>query len=77
MDIYKASHHGYVTFNNNQDVIYNLKPEYAIITNPKEQSDTINRRLKFANDDYKKTYYTTEGTIILHIDSDGTIEFKQ
>ena len=77
VDIYKASHHGYVTFNNNQDVIYNLKPEYAIITNPEEQSDTINRRLKFANDDYKKTYYTTEGTIILHIDSDGTIEFKQ
>lgn len=77
IDIYKASHHGYVTFNNNQDVIYNLKPEYTIITNPKEESDTINRRLRFANDDYKKTYYTPEGTIILHIDSDGTIEFKQ
>ena len=77
VDIYKASHHGYVTFNNNQDVIYNLKPEYAIITNPKEVSDTINRRLRFANDDYKKTYYTTEGTVILHIDSDGTIDFKQ
>ena len=77
VDIYKASHHGYVTFNNNQDVIYNLKPEYAIITNPKEQSDTINRRLRFANDDYKKTYYTPEGTIILHVDSDGTMDFKQ
>lgn len=77
VDIYKASHHGYVTFNNNQDVIYNLKPEYTIITNPREQSDTINRRLKFANDDYKKTYYTPEGTVVLHIDSDGTIEFKQ
>ena len=77
IDIYKASHHGYVTFNNNQDVIYNLKPEYTIITNPKEASDTINRRLRFANDNYKKTYYTTEGTIILHIDSDGTIDFKQ
>ncbi len=77
VDIYKASHHGYVTFNNSQDVIYNLKPEYTVITNPREQSDTINRRLKFANDDYKKTYYTPEGTIILHIDSDGTIDFKQ
>ena len=58
-------------------MLSNLKPEYTIITNPKEQSDTINRRLRFANDEYKKTYYTTEGTVVLHIDSDGTIDFKQ
>ena len=77
IDVYKASHHGYVSYNNSLTALSYLKPEYTIITSTKELSNTSLNRIKNTSPDYKKTYYTTNGTVILHVDMDGTMKFTQ
>lgn len=77
IDVYKVSHHGYISYNNNLVSLSYLKPEYNIITNTKELSLEAVRRLKNTSPDYKRTYYTTDGTITLHVTSDGIFEFTQ
>ena len=77
IDVYKAAHHGYISYNNSLLALSYLKPEYTIITNTKELSKTSVNRIKNTSPDYKKTYYTTNGTVVLHINMDGTMEFTQ
>ena len=77
IDVYKAAHHGYVTFNNHQDAINAIKPEYTIITNTPYKARTTIKRVKKANKKYKKTYYTVNGTIKLQIDANGKMKFSQ
>ena len=77
VDIYKAAHHGYVTYNNHQDALSKIKPEYTVITNDRKRSKTTVQRLKKANKNYKKTYYTVEGTVKLTINKNGKIKFTQ
>lgn len=75
--VYKAAHHGYTTFNNHQDALNNLQAEYAVITNNRQRSNSGVKRIKKANKNYQKTYYTTDGTVMLHIDENGKINFSQ
>ncbi len=77
IDVYKVAHHGYVSYNNGLLALSYLKPEYNIVTNNKELSITAINRIKNTSPNYKKTYYTTDGTIILHVNEDSTLEFKQ
>ena len=77
IDIYKTAHHGYVKCNNNQTALNYLKAEYAIVTNPREKVQALEKRLKKSNNNYKKTYYTVEGTIKLTINKSGKILFQQ
>ncbi len=77
IDVYKVAHHGYVSYNNNLTALSYLKPEYNIITNNKELSINAIKRIKSTSPDYKKTYYTTNGTVTLHVNKDSTLEFKQ
>ncbi len=77
IDVYKVAHHGYVSYNNNIQALSYLKPEYNIVTNNKELSLTAVKRIKQTNKNYKKTYYTTDGTVTLHVAGDGTLEFEQ
>ena len=77
IDIYKVAHHGYISYNNSVKALSILKPEYSIITNNKELSLTAMKRIKKSNPDYQKTFYTTDGTIILHINGDGSFEWSQ
>ena len=77
VDVYKAAHHGYYSFNNHQDALNKLKPEYTIITNTRKQATTTVSRLKKANKNYKKTYYTVDGTVVLKVTEKGKLKFKQ
>ena len=77
IDVYKAAHHGYISYNNSLEALSILKPEYVIMTNTKELSKVSLNRIKNTSPDYQKTYYTTNGTITLHINMDGTMEFNQ
>lgn len=77
VDVYKVAHHGYVSYNNNLLALSYLKPEYNIVTNNKELSLTAVNRIKNTSPDYKKTYYTTNGTVTLHINEKQELEFEQ
>lgn len=77
IDVYKVSHHGFTSYNNNSLALSNLKPEYGIVTNTKILSRNAVTLLKETNPNYQKTYYTTEGTVTLHVESDGTLIFNQ
>ncbi len=77
IDIYKAAHHGYTSFNNHHDALNNLQAEYAVVTNNRQRSNSGVKRIKKANKNYQKTYYTTDGTVMLHIDENGKINFSQ
>ena len=77
IDVYKAAHHGYITYNNSLEALSILKPEYSVITNNKLQSRIYLKRVKNTSPEYQKTYYTTEGTVTLHVDGDGTMKFTQ
>ena len=65
------------SYNNGLLALSYLKPEYNVVTNNKELSITAINRIKNTSPDYKKTYYTTDGTVTLHVKDDSTIEFKQ
>ena len=75
--VYKAAHHGYITFNNKQEALNNLKPEYAVVTNDSVRSAIAVRRIKKSNKNYRKTYYTVRGTVTLNVDYQGKLVFKQ
>ncbi len=77
VDVYKIAHHGYVSFNNNQDAINVLKPEYAVVTNTRGNASEAVRRVKASNSNFKKVYYTSNGTVAMTISSDGKIKFYQ
>ncbi len=77
IDVYKVAHHGYVTFNNNQDALNYLKPEYAVVTNGRENSSIAMSRVRQSNSNFIKAYYTTDGTITMIVDPDGSIKFYQ
>ena len=77
VDVYKAAHHGYISYNNNLLSLSELKPEYNIVTSTRDFSRVFVNRVKNTSPDYKKTYYTTEGTITLHVEQDGTLKFTQ
>lgn len=76
IDVYKAAHHGYISFNNNQDALNYLKPDYTIVCNHRhEYSNDFDNRIRKAGG--KKIYYTGKGTITLNIGTDGKINIKQ
>ncbi len=77
IDVYKVAHHGYVSFNNNQDALNYLKPEYAVVTNGRNTAFTAISRVKKSNSNFKKTYYTPNGTVTLIVDPDGKLNFYQ
>ena len=79
IDVYKVSHHGYISFNNSQGVLNNLKAEYGIFTNYYRNGiSTTDQRLRIANKNhYKNSYYTSKGTVRLTIDSNGKIYINQ
>jgi len=77
VDVYKAAHHGFTSFNNHQTALNNLKTEYAVITNTKTKAKTAVQRMKRANKNFVKAYYTPEGTVTLHISQTGEINFSQ
>lgn len=77
IDVYKVAHHGYISYNNNLTSLSYLKPEYNIVTNTKALTLTFLNRIKNTSPDYKKTYYTTDGTVTLHVEYDGTLKFTQ
>ena len=77
IDVYKVAHHGYVSYNNGLVPLSYLKPEYNIVTNNKELSLNAIKRIQNTSPDYKKTYFTTNGTITLHVAGNGELEFTQ
>ena len=77
IDVYKVAHHGYVSFNNHQEAINYLKPEYGVVTNDRGTASTAISRVKRSNSKYVRTYYTPEGTITMMIDPSGNIKFYQ
>lgn len=77
IDVYKVSHHGFTSYNNHTQALANLKPEYGIVSNTKTLSRNAINRLKETNPGYLKTYYTTDGTITLHVEDDSTLIFNQ
>lgn len=77
IDVYKVAHHGYVSFNNNLEALSYIKPEFNIVTNTRQLSRTFLKRIKNTSPDYQKTYYTTDGTITLHVGLDGSLNFTQ
>ena len=77
IDVYKAAHHGYTSFNNHQNALNNLKTEYAVITNTKSRTRTAIQRMKKANKNFVKAYYTPEGTVTLNISQSGEINLSQ
>ncbi len=92
IDIYKASHHGFIN-NNTGTAINYLKPQNVIITNK------LNKYTQYKNGDYprkdttptnqtylenlvnyvgeKNVYVTGNGTVIANIDKIGNISFTQ
>ena len=54
-----------------------LKPEYAVVTNTRSAANTAINRVKKSNKNFKKVYYTPEGTVTLMINSSGEITFYQ
>lgn len=79
VDVYKAAHHGYTSFNNSEEVINTLAPKYTIFSISKEDKSKINpaiTRIK-NNVNYIKEYYTEDGTILMNISSSGKITFTQ
>ena len=77
IDVYKVAHHGYVSYNNGLVPLSYLKPEYNIVTNNKELSLNAIKRIQNTSPNYKKTYFTTNGTITLHVAGNGELEFTQ
>ena len=78
VDVYKVAHHGYITYNNNQDALNNLKANYAIFTSDSNyKNKETPGRLKTANKNFKGSYYTKEGTVQLIVYSDKTMKIKQ
>lgn len=75
IDIYKVAHHGYTSFNNNQDALDIIKPEYCVVTNSRARTEAFNR-LKSLNSNMP-IYFTTNGTISLTIRPSGEIVFYQ
>lgn len=77
IDVYKVAHHGFTSFNNNQSALNYIKPEYAVVTNNRSNSKTAIKRIKKANSGFIKAYYTTEGTVTLRVDTNGSIKINQ
>lgn len=79
VDVYKASHHGYGTRNNSKVALNYYSPQYAVITNTSDRADTEDtwKRLKKAGVEKNHIYATGDGTVILDIDINGTLTFKQ
>ncbi len=77
IDVYKVAHHGYVTFNNNQDALNYLRPEYAVVTNGKNTASIAINRVKRSNSNFIKAYYTINGTVTMIVNPDGSIKFYQ
>lgn len=77
IDVYKVAHHGYVSFNNHQDALNNLKAEYAVITNTRKPSNTALSRIRRAKGGVVPAYYTAEGTVVMTIDTSGNIKFTR
>ena len=70
--VYKASHHGATTYNNNTDALKYLQYTYAIITNKRTNDNKEGReRIKAASPNYKRNFMTSEGTVEMRIDSNG------
>ena len=63
IDVYKVSHHGFTSYNNNPLALSYLKPEYGIVTNTKTLSRNAISIIRDTNPNYIKTYYTTDGTV--------------
>ncbi len=77
IDVYKVAHHGYVSFNNHQEAINYLKPEYSVVTNDRGTASTAINRVKKSNSKYVRTYYTPEGSVTMMIEPSGNIKFYQ
>ena len=76
VNVYKAAHHGYNYENNDPKSLKALKPTYTVITNRKGRSgtDKTASRLKELK---SKVYWCGNGTVLLNIDSAGTISTHQ
>ena len=77
VDIYKVAHHGYVTFNNHQDALNVIKPEYSIVSNYCSSAGEAIRRLKKTGASKHKVYCTGNGTVVLQIDEKGNVKIDQ
>ena len=79
VDVYKVAHHGYMTYQNSLTALQYLEPTYSIVNNDEEsnQIDGLIDRLKFGNENYKKTYFTSNGHVEMTFNSTGTISIKQ
>lgn len=78
VDIYKASHHGYVSYNNSEFVLKKLSPTYVIFTTgDKSISKIALKRIKKVSSNFKKAYYTEDGTVKMQIDGNGKVSFVQ
>ena len=76
IDVYKVAHHGYVSFNNNQDAVNQLKADYAVITNTRGPSNVALSRIRSGAGKNTPAYYTAEGTVVMTIDTNGKINFS-
>ena len=77
IDVYKVAHHGYVSFNNNQDAVNYLKADYAVITNTRKPSNVALSRIRRGAGKTVPAYYTAEGTVVMTIDTNGAISFTR
>ena len=79
VDVYKVAHHGYMTYQNSLTALQYLEPAYSIVNNDESsnQIDGLIDRIKFGNENYKKTYFTSNGHVEMTFNSTGTISIKQ
>lgn len=88
VDVLKAAHHGYHMGTskpvngicNSEEAIGYYKPEFVVYTNAKNKVSTrspatFKRMKKFTN--AKNWYFAGDGTVIVNVDPNGDITFKQ
>lgn len=79
VDVYKVAHHGFMTYQNSLMSLSYLKPTYSVVNNHEQEPQLkgLITKLRFNNQNYKKTYFISNGHITMKFNKDGTININQ
>ena len=77
VDVYKAAHHGYMSYNNQVEALEYLNPTYVVFTNVASNVNGVTERIKSVCSNFKERYITGDGDVIMSVSSSGEISFEQ